>query len=469
MPELTPNLGIKKPLGNENVSRHSLNENWGIIDEQVATKDNFQSHASNTTTHITEAERSTWNAKETTTGAQAKADTAEESARKYTDSQVSAIQLTANNITIDDVNGHFNSEDVEGALSELFQSVSDGKEAIATAIIDVDNTKDSSGSDTFFELSNDIKTIKKSIAVHHEEQFPTLMFDSLIWSYDGHTDRVRGINVDTTGYVYTSGYDQTLHKLTPDGRHIWTYSGHTDIVKAIAIDDDGYVYSGGFDNTMHKISPSGSQIWIYAEHTWVVDCIEFDQEGYIYTASSDGTIHKVTPNGSQVWTYSQDLFRVKSLALDTEGYIYAGDWNQSVQKISPNATQIWVYTEHTSPVYGIDVDAEGYVYSGSWDKTVHKITPNGTKVWSWGGAETNGTIDNIKVDQDGYIYAVGLGIETAPTELVHKISPNGTKLWSYTGHTEAVWAIAVDADGFVYTGSDDLMVHKISGMYRVSI
>ncbi|NDI34568.1 WD40 repeat domain-containing protein [Chengkuizengella sediminis] len=469
MPELTPNLEIKKPLGNENVSRHSFNENWDIIDEQVARKDDFQTHASSTTTHITEAERSTWNAKEITTGAQTKADTAEENARMYTDAQISAIQLTANNITIDDVNGHFNSVEVEGALSELFQSVSDGKEAVATAITNVDNTKDSSGSDTFSELADDIKTIKKSVAVHLEEQLSILKFDSLIWSYDGHTDRVRGINVDTNGYVYSSGYDQTLHKLSPDGSHIWTYSGHTDIVKAIAIDDDGYVYSGGFDNTLHKISPSGSQIWTYTEYTGDVDCIEFDQEGYIYTGSSDATIRKITPSGSQVWSYSQDLNKVKSLALDADGYIYAGDWNQKVQKISPNATQIWVYTEHTNPVYGIDVDQEGYVYSGSWDNTVHKITPNGAKVWSWGGEETNGNIDNITVDQDGYIYATGFGLETAPTELVHKITPNGTKLWSYTGHTEAVWAIAVDADGFVYTGSDDLTVHKISGMYRVSI
>ena len=38
MPELTPRLGIKKPLGNENVTRESFNENWEIIDQKVATK-----------------------------------------------------------------------------------------------------------------------------------------------------------------------------------------------------------------------------------------------------------------------------------------------------------------------------------------------------------------------------------------------------------------------------------------------
>lgn len=35
MPELTPKLGIKKPLGNETVSRAAFNENWDIIDAGV--------------------------------------------------------------------------------------------------------------------------------------------------------------------------------------------------------------------------------------------------------------------------------------------------------------------------------------------------------------------------------------------------------------------------------------------------
>jgi hypothetical protein len=37
MPDLTPRIGIKKPTGNENVSRASFNENWDIIDSKVAT------------------------------------------------------------------------------------------------------------------------------------------------------------------------------------------------------------------------------------------------------------------------------------------------------------------------------------------------------------------------------------------------------------------------------------------------
>jgi hypothetical protein len=38
MPDLTPQIGIKKPLGNENVSRASFNENWDIIDANAAPR-----------------------------------------------------------------------------------------------------------------------------------------------------------------------------------------------------------------------------------------------------------------------------------------------------------------------------------------------------------------------------------------------------------------------------------------------
>nr|WP_278430377.1 hypothetical protein [Brevibacillus laterosporus] len=45
MPTLTPRLGIKKPLGNENVLRAPFNENWDTIDAKVATQEDFSNHA----------------------------------------------------------------------------------------------------------------------------------------------------------------------------------------------------------------------------------------------------------------------------------------------------------------------------------------------------------------------------------------------------------------------------------------
>lgn len=39
MPDVTPNLGLKKPLGNETVSRATYNENLDILDQNAVKRD----------------------------------------------------------------------------------------------------------------------------------------------------------------------------------------------------------------------------------------------------------------------------------------------------------------------------------------------------------------------------------------------------------------------------------------------
>lgn len=51
MPTTTPNLGLKKPLGNETVSRSAYNENLDILDENVAKASNLVAHLNNDTPH----------------------------------------------------------------------------------------------------------------------------------------------------------------------------------------------------------------------------------------------------------------------------------------------------------------------------------------------------------------------------------------------------------------------------------
>jgi hypothetical protein len=59
-----------------------------VDDVQQASKTEFDTHNIDSVRHITSTERETWNAKETTTGAQTKANTAESNANNYTDTKV---------------------------------------------------------------------------------------------------------------------------------------------------------------------------------------------------------------------------------------------------------------------------------------------------------------------------------------------------------------------------------------------
>lgn len=63
----------------------------------------------------------------------------------------------AKNVGIEDVAENFSATDVEGALSELFTSVSNGKDLIATAITDKGGS--ASGSDSFSDLAGEINDV----------------------------------------------------------------------------------------------------------------------------------------------------------------------------------------------------------------------------------------------------------------------------------------------------------------------
>ncbi|WP_128895708.1 hypothetical protein [Longirhabdus pacifica] len=59
MSDVTPKLGIKKPLGNEYVTRQSFNENWDTVDQNAASQTELDTHKAKQTMHITEEERTT--------------------------------------------------------------------------------------------------------------------------------------------------------------------------------------------------------------------------------------------------------------------------------------------------------------------------------------------------------------------------------------------------------------------------
>jgi hypothetical protein len=93
MPDLTPRLGIKKPLGNENVTRASFNDNWDIIDGKVATLG--------------------------------------------PDGKVPADQLnvssSADKITVADAGNYYTSTNSEGALQEIGQTLASMRSSLVTS------------------------------------------------------------------------------------------------------------------------------------------------------------------------------------------------------------------------------------------------------------------------------------------------------------------------------------------------
>lgn len=132
----------------------------------------------------------------------------------------------AKNIGIEDTAGNFTANDVEGALNELFQSVSDGKNQLETAITDKGGTVSKTGNiATFDELDNGIRSIPVGdYTVGDTIKDSVLMFiaggmGAEIWS---NTDVGSGysIAVDGAGNVYVT------HNVASGGKAVRKLDGN---------------------------------------------------------------------------------------------------------------------------------------------------------------------------------------------------------------------------------------------------
>jgi len=80
----------------------------------------------------------------------------------------------------------------------------------------------------------------------------------------------------------------------------------------------------------------------------------------------------------------------------------------------------------------------------------------GEEIRIWKYTEHSDIVYAVAVDSDGYIYSACWDNE------VHKIDPDGNNVWKYTEYSGSVYAVALDSDGYVYSGSVSYDgVHKI--------
>ena len=76
--------------------------------------------------------------------------------------------------------------------------------------------------------------------------------------------------------------------------------------------------------------------------------------------------------------------------------------------------------------------------------------------WIFDGHDTS--VTDVAVDEDGYVYSGSSGITD---NTVKKIDPDGDKVWTFDGHNDYVYGVAVDEDGYIYSGSRDGTLRKI--------
>ncbi|AJE11689.1 PQQ-binding-like beta-propeller repeat protein [Clostridium botulinum] len=168
--------------------------------------------------------------------------------------------------------------------------------------------------------------------------------------------------------------------------------------------------------------------------------IALDIYGYIYTISGDKKLRKLN-DGSILWEYEcSDI--VQSLAVKN-GYVYIGQYNNHIIKISSSGNKVW--DNYYSSKYGIlsiVIDDDNIIYAGTENRKVIKIDSTGNVIWTYDKHKSD--VKAIAIDRNGYIYSGG------GNRLV-KLCSNGGEEW-IRDFGRSIASIAIDNNGYIYIG-----------------
>lgn len=190
----TPNLGLYKGTPGSTTETFNiqtmLNDNWDKIDEYIQKK-----IIVSVTVPSTPTDDDFWLDISTTPNMLKRYDAANTS-------WIDIGAILATDISIQDAEGHFTADDVEGALHELFTNVSDGKTSIASAITDMGQA--ASGGETFANLAIKIRDISDDATALIGDVLATKTF------YQGGTKKTGIIPSKGVATITPSTVNQTI-------------------------------------------------------------------------------------------------------------------------------------------------------------------------------------------------------------------------------------------------------------------
>ncbi len=345
----------------------------------------------------------------------------------------------AKNISLEDSDNNFTSNNVEMALDELFTNVSNGKELIATAVTDMGES--ASGSDTFTQLANSIRNIETGdYSIGDVVDFGDVEIAvKELWNFSINVGNAYSTGVDSLGNIYVGEGEGYLTKIDSNGNHIWSNNIHNSPINALAIDYQDNIYiSGNTDNIIRKITPDGNQIWAFTKFsTGSIRKIVTDNFGntYAFNDTTNIIIKKINSSGNEVWSktiLNSDIEGLNSMAVDNIGNIYIGGYNlvdypsydAVLRKLNASGNELWtkiIETDYNAGVKKIVVDGQNNVHCVS-NKKIFKITPNSDVAYIFYHFSE---INHLQIDGLNNIYISGYEQE------ISKISLSGDWIWSY--------------------------------------
>ena len=244
---------------------------------------------------------------------------------------------------------------------------------------------------------------------------------NVIWEYTDFTNTVAQVVVDPSGYVYAASYDQTVHKIKPDGTQAWKHTATDSIhLSTVAVGPDGSVYISGYDASVRKINSAGSQVWKLADRMEGND-IAVTSSGDIYVCgtkpNTESGVQLILPSGTAYYFIPIAVNRyLPNVATDLSRRVYVSKRSPSdtqpgsIERYDSGGGSYYAYKDYFQgfTVYGPAIVPGDRMYATDREGYLHKLyTEDNSKV-VWSKKINNGGAGIwLDATPDGYIWVVG--------------------------------------------------------------
>ncbi|GAA0229922.1 WD40 repeat domain-containing protein [Metaclostridioides mangenotii] len=270
-----------------------------------------------------------------------------------TKEKVDNIELTGNKVTIADAENNFTSVNVEGALQELAnkdKELTNKDKALDTKIDTTKSALETAIANNKAEVDGEIANLKQSVSSGKQliatavtgKDVPTNGSDS----FQKMADNIDSIIVrspiaeDEIGVVQWEDSNYKGFKETSYNRITLPISEQKNTIKDLGfsvqrmnMDKERNSYCSPYsrysaDSILRKISINGTVLWQYKFNGWV-ERVVFDGNGHFITtgdASSETKtlVYKFTLNGDLVWVKEFPVTTIQAFTTDDEFNVYVG-------------------------------------------------------------------------------------------------------------------------------------------------
>ncbi|WP_212003629.1 IPT/TIG domain-containing protein [Chitinophaga sp. HK235] len=214
---------------------------------------------------------------------------------------------------------------------------------------------------------------------------------------------IYGLVMDAQDNIYVAdAFNNSVRKVTPDGKVTTLMSGLNDSPRYITIDPAGNLYIGTEYNGIHMISQGGAQIKQVSRATVSAPFVYLN--GYLYWSNGDANV-------VQRANVSMGMFSVVAGAFFQDGYV---DGGLGTGRLSGPGTMI--YDLHTGLIYLVDGSNYSIRAVSPVDGTISTITGAAGSYESYRYGNKNGTLQEalitpsqnsaMALDKDGNIYVL---------------------------------------------------------------